>query len=203
MSKVPEPETPLTPIEPAAIRIQGSQPVVRVFHHDPRGFLVETLRSDDLRIDGARFQLAYSSLTRPGHFRDADRWHVHKVQTDRFMVALGEMILALYDDREKSTTKGILEVIRMQGEAYDAPAPSRGETESYLVPIPPGVLHCIGNLSDHPFLLQNFPTELYNPSDEGRVPFADLPLPALGGRSFSWSTVRPPYESEAIPRPTS
>lgn len=176
-------------IGPRQISIQGAQPIARTFHRDGRGFLVEALRYDDAAVDGSRFRLSYSSVTLPGHFRDADRWHLHHIQTDRFVVILGEMMLALYDDREESSTRGRVEVIRMTGMRYDPPRPpSPGDSAGFLVPIPPGVLHCIGNLGAEPFLLQNFPTELYNPSDEGRVPFVSKPIAELG-TPFSWELV--------------
>ena len=175
---------------PSEIRIHGIHPVPRIFHRDPRGFLIETLRVDDPAGAGSHFRMSYTSLTRPGQFRDADRWHVHEVQTDRFVVLLGEMTLALCDRRRDSPTRDRLEVVRMVGSPYgDRTVPEGGtETPSFLVPIPPGVLHCIGNLSTEPFVLQNFPTELYDPQDEGRVPFAEAPIPPLGG-PFSWDLV--------------
>jgi dTDP-4-dehydrorhamnose 3,5-epimerase-like enzyme len=133
--------------------------------------------------------MSYSSVTLPGQFRDADRWHVHKIQTDRFVVVLGEMTLALFDQRPESLTHGQLDIIRMTGASHGAvSSPSARDVTTYLVPIPPGVLHCIGNLGTEPFLLQNFPTELYSPSDEGRVPFVSLPIPSLG-RPFAWNLV--------------
>lgn len=133
--------------------------------------------------------MSYASVTMPGEFRDRDRWHVHKVQTDRFVVVLGEMILALYDARSGSPTHGRLEAVRMQGPPYSRPASgAKEELETFLVPIPPGVYHCIGNLSASPFVLINFPTELYNDQDEGRVPFRDVPIDHLRG-PFEWSRV--------------
>jgi dTDP-4-dehydrorhamnose 3,5-epimerase-like enzyme len=182
----------LEPIDPNAIRIDGVHPVLRIFHHDARGFLVESLRTDLPEEVGLRFRMAYSSLTRPGESRDRDRWHVHQVQTDRFFVILGEMILALLDRRPASPTRDRLEIVRMLGAPYgrEGSPQSPGSEPSFLVSIPPGVLHCIANMSDRPFLLQNFPTELYDPKDEGRVLFADLPIPALG-RPFSWDLVSP------------
>jgi len=179
----------VVPIDPPAIRIGGAKAIPRTFHQDPRGFLIETLRADDDAVDGARFRMTYSSVTLPGQFRDADRWHVHKVQTDRFVVVLGEMMLALCDQRPGSPTHGHLDVVRMTGAPREAISSSRArDATTYLVPIPPGVLHCIGNLGTEPFLLQNFPTELYSPSDEGRVPFASLAIPSLG-RPFAWELV--------------
>lgn len=176
------------PRAPSAITLAGVRPVRRVIHEDPRGTLVETLRIDD--PGGERFAMAYTSVTRPGEFRDRDRWHVHRVQSDRFIVPVGEMTLALLDGRPGSTTEGQLEVIRMVGSPYRPRAGGgRSELETYLVPIPPGVLHCIGNLSDAPFVLVNSPTELYDPADEGRVPFPERIIPALG-RPFTWEIVQ-------------
>ncbi len=180
----------LVPVEPPEIRIAGVATLPRTFHLDARGFLVETLRDDDPPPVRAPFRMSYSSLTRPGHFRDVDRWHVHRIQTDRFVVVLGEMILALFDRREDSPTRDRLAVVRMVGATYAARdgTPDAAKAGSHVVTIPPGVLHCIGNLSSDPFLLQNFPTELYDPGDEGRVPFVDLRIPSLG-RTFSWDLV--------------
>jgi dTDP-4-dehydrorhamnose 3,5-epimerase-like enzyme len=183
------PGTPsLRRITPPQIRIEGVRTIPRILHQDPRGFLVETLRADDRIVDGSRFVMSYSSVTVPGQFRDADRWHVHKIQTDRFVVPLGEMTLALMDGRESSPTAGRLEVIRMRGATSSNPDPGKREIEMHLVTIPPGVLHCIGNLSTEPFLLQNFPTEFYNPADEGRIPFTTRVVPELG-RGFDWTLV--------------
>ncbi|HEV2316829.1 MAG TPA: hypothetical protein VGV89_04560 [Thermoplasmata archaeon] len=182
---------------PEAIAIPGCAPVRRVIHQDPRGFLMETMRRDDASIAGDRFAMSYTSVTVPGEFRDKDRWHVHKIQSDRFVVPLGEMVLALYDGRPGSKTAGRLEVVRMKGAPLGAPGHAeRRDLPSSLVPIPPGVYHCIGNLSPAPYVLVNFPTELYNADDEGRVPFTQVSIPSLG-RPFAWELVSAPVEGES------
>ena len=179
----------IVPVDAGAITIPGCAPVRRVIHQDPRGFLMETMRKDDRSIDGERFAMSYTSVTVPGAFRDRDRWHVHKLQTDRFVVPLGEMILALYDGRGTSAASGRLEVVQLTGAPLDRPGHFQGrDLTSYLVPIPPGVYHCIGNLSSEPYVLVNFPTELYDAEDEGRVPFGEVPVAALGA-PFSWELV--------------
>lgn len=176
-------------ITPSEIRISGVHCLPRALHQDRRGFLVETLRSDDQTVEGSKFVMSYSSVTIPDQYRDVDRWHVHRIQTDRFVVPLGEMTLALLDGREGSPTRDKLEVVLMQGASPSDPGfHPRRDVETYLVTIPPGVLHCIGNLSDEPFLLQNYPTEFYNPADEGRIPFSDRVVPQLG-RGFEWRLV--------------
>jgi dTDP-4-dehydrorhamnose 3,5-epimerase len=177
------------PIDPASLHLDGIDVLPRVLHYDARGFLLETLRRDDRKAQGDHFAMSYTSVTTPGQFRDRDRWHVHRVQTDRFVVVLGEMTLALYDARANSSTRGRLEVVRMCGAPFDRPArETTSDAETFLVPIPPGVYHCIGNLSRLPFALVNFPTELYDAQDEGRVPFADVSIDRLQG-PFSWDRV--------------
>jgi dTDP-4-dehydrorhamnose 3,5-epimerase len=176
-------------ISPLASHISAVNVVPRTLHGDPRGFLLETLRRDDKSVEGDHFAMTYVSVTVPGEFRDRDRWHIHKIQTDRFVVALGEMILALYDRREASPTRGRIEAIRMVGAPYERLSrPAKEDIVTFLVSIPPGVCHCIGNLSRHPFVLANSPTELYDPADEGRLPFADVPVDSLAG-PFDWARV--------------
>lgn len=177
------------PIGPESLRLDGIDVLPRILHYDPRGFLLETLRRDDRTVQGDRFAMSYTSLTTPGQFRDRERWHVHRVQTDRFVVVLGEMTLALYDARATSSTQGHLEVVQMSGAPFDRPYREvNANARTFLVPIPPGVYHCIGNLSRQPFVLTNFPTELYDAQDEGRVAFDEVLTERLGG-PFSWDRV--------------
>lgn len=178
-------------IEPPEVRIGGVVVLPRVIHQDPRGLLVETLRSDDASIRGDQFAMTYTSVTMPGEMRDKDRWHVHQKQQDRFVVPLGEMVLALFDARQGSPTHGRLELIRMAGVPPEAPhASPKRDVTTHLVTIPERVYHCIGNLHPKvPFVLQNFPTRLYDAADEGRVPFEKAPIASLGGKGFSWDLV--------------
>ncbi len=179
-------------IEPPECRIDGAVVLPRVVHHDPRGFLVETLRHDDLPVRGDEFAMSYTSVTVPGEKRDRDRWHVHQRQVDRFVVPIGEMVLALWDARPTSPTHGLLHAIRMCGApiAGLASPGGRADRTTHLVTIPIGVYHCIGNLhATDPFVLQNYPTRLYDAADEGRVPFAEAPIASLGGRPFAWELV--------------
>lgn len=164
----------------------------RAIHADPRGFLVETLRADDRTVAGATFAMSYTSVTIPGQMRDRDRWHVHRHQTDRFVVPMGEMILTLFDGRAESPTTGRLAALRMAGLPFDGLVGAQGgeSRTTFLVTIPPGVYHCIGNLHPRdPFVLQNYPDRLYDAADEGRVPFAERPMESLGGRPFRWEAV--------------
>jgi dTDP-4-dehydrorhamnose 3,5-epimerase len=147
------------------------------------------LRNDDTALRGGRFAMSYTSVTVPGEYRDRDRWHFHPVQSDRFLVPLGEMTLALFDARTESPTHGQLEVLRLTGAPYRrVNAETPGDLTTQIVEVPPGVYHSLGNLSKDNFVVVNFPTELYNAADEGRVPFADVIVPARG-IPFDWGHV--------------
>jgi hypothetical protein len=47
--------------------------------------------------------------------------------------------------------------------------------------------------SDTPATLLNLPTRLYDPADEGRIPFADAGIALPDGRQFSYDLVRVLY----------
>jgi dTDP-4-dehydrorhamnose 3,5-epimerase len=154
-------------------------------NRDPRGILVETLKrgwDDCFDDEGNQFAQTYYSVTEPWVARDIDRWHVHQHQSDRFVVPLGNVALALYDPREGSATRGRLNVFRM-GE-------DNGDAGQILVLIPPRVLHAFMVIGPNRALLMNYPTRLWDPNDEGRVPFAEVGVTLPGGAPFTWDAVR-------------
>src|SRR3990170_3287790 len=71
--------------------------------HDERGFLMELLRSDWSEFE--RFAQAYITSGYPGVIK---AWHYHKKQRDHFVCISGMAKLVLYDSRENSQTKGII-----------------------------------------------------------------------------------------------
>jgi dTDP-4-dehydrorhamnose 3,5-epimerase len=179
----------IEPVSPEQARIPGTNPTKRVIHQDPRGFLVEMLRDDDAKLRGDHFAMSYTSVTVAGAFRDRDQWHFHPVQSDRFVVPLGEMTLALFDARKDSPTHGRLEVIRLAGAPFHHPnAGSKQDISTEMLEVPPGVYHSLGNLTSESFVVVNFPTERYNAADEGRIPFADVIIPGRGA-PFDWGQV--------------
>ncbi len=152
---------------------------------DPRGSLVEMMRVDwsDLYHGESRpFTQTYYSVTKPGVARDEDRWHVHETQEDRFLVPQGDAVLAIYDGRANSPTRGILNLIPL-GEAL-------GPTGQRVVLVPIATLHAFVVVGDRPATLINFPTRLYNPADEGRLPFTEAGATFADGRPFHWDVVR-------------
>jgi len=154
-------------------------------NRDDRGILVETLKSDwrDIFDPQIRpFAMNYYSITKPGVARDEDLWHVHQKQEDRFLTILGNTIVAVYDARKGSRTFGVLNLFR-QGE-------ENGDDGQYVLLIPRGTYHGFLVYGAKSAVLLNFPTRLYNPSDEGRVSHSQARVKLSDGRPFSWNLVR-------------
>ena len=88
---------------------------------DERGRLMEILRSDDDLF--TNFGQVYMTTTYPGVVK---AWHMHKRQTDHMAAISGMFRLGLYDAREDSPTKGVVQQEYM------------GIHRPVLVRIPPG-----------------------------------------------------------------
>lgn len=145
-----------------------------IFHRDPTGSLVETLRrdwDDVFNTEDLPFAMQYMSITPPGIARDEDKWHVHQHQFDRFLCVSGKIVTALLDPRDTSPTKGKLNLFTMGPE---------NENEMYMIVIPKFVYHGFMVISKEHGHLLNFPTQLYNTKDEGRIE----------NTQFEWKKVR-------------
>ena len=149
---------------------------------DKSGILVETLRTDWKEIYGKdrEFTMQYFSVTDPGVARDEDVWHFHPtIQEDRFLVAYGEVITAVADNRDDSKTNGLLNLFRMSA-----------NNDPYILLIPKRTLHGFMVVSKTPAILLNFPTALYNPKEEGRIPYQEAQIKFPDGSLFTWEGVR-------------
>lgn len=178
-------------IQPPNCKISGVKVLEKTIHFDPRGFLVETLRADDKEIEGGKFVMTYTSATPAGVARDENCWHYHKNQVDRFVVPLGEVALALFDARNDSKTYRVLQILHLVGAEFSDFEKAKEKNlkfnlKTFIVTIPVGVYHCYKNIGKNLVMLQNFPTELYNPDDEGRMLFKNVSIEGLGGKPFSW-----------------
>lgn len=134
-----------------------------IIHRDKTGQLVETLRNDWQDVfnkEDLPFAMQYMSITPPAVARDEDKWHVHKNQKDRFICVWGKIVTAIYDPRQNSKTKGKLNLFVM--------GPQKNN-EMYMIIIPEETYHGFMVVSKIPAFLLNFPTQLYNLDDEGRV----------------------------------
>ena len=156
---------------------------------DKTGVLVETLRTDWKGIYGKdrEFFMQYYSITAPGIARDENIWHYHPtIQEDRFLVAKGEIVVAVFDNRSKSSTKGILNLFYMQA-----------DKDPYILLIPKGTLHGFLVVSKEPGILLNFPTTIYNAKEEARISFNDAQAKFKNGSLFSWDQVRKFFSKDA------
>lgn len=167
-------------------RIEGVVLHPLTTHRDPRGTLTELLRADwpDVFGDTMPFAQVYTSTTAPGVARDVDKWHLHQHQTDRFYCVRGRIVVAIADPRAESPTSGALMLVELAAED-DAPAP-------LLVTIPPRTLHGFVVTSETPATLLNFPNRLYDPGDEGRVPFDEARVTFPDGTPFSYDALSGP-----------
>ncbi|MBO0728788.1 MAG: dTDP-4-dehydrorhamnose 3,5-epimerase family protein [Acidimicrobiaceae bacterium] len=142
--------------------IEGVQVKQLTTHSDERGFFREVIRETDEFFD--HFGQWSHSLMYAG---TAKAWHVHWHQTDWWYV-IGALKVVLHDLREGSSTKGCTLELLM-GESYDP----------VCLKIPPGVAHgCRALELTH---LLYVTSNVYDPSDEGRIPPDD---PAIG---YDWT----------------
>jgi dTDP-4-dehydrorhamnose 3,5-epimerase len=132
---------------------------------DERGYLCELLRKDWSIYK--EFAMTYFSITFPGVVRG---WHRHPRtrQMDNMCVLQGAAKIVVYDDREGSSTKGLVNEFVV------------GEDNPALVQIPGECWHGFKALGVKPVLLLNFPTALYDyeepdeerlPPDTDRIPY--------------------------------
>ncbi len=112
---------------------------------DERGRLMEVLRSDDAMF--TKFGQLYVTTAYPGVVKG---WHYHKKQVDHFVVVKGMMKIVLYDNREGSPTKGVVNEFFM------------GDHRQILLKIPAGILHGFKCISDQEAIVINIPTEVYH-----------------------------------------
>ncbi len=117
---------------------------------DERGALLHMLRCDATEF--SRFGECYFSEVMPGAIK---AWKRHRIQTQNVAVPMGRIRMVIYDDREGSVTRGLLQELEL------------GRPDSYLrVKIPPGVWYGFACIGDRPALLANC-TDLPHDSTEG------------------------------------
>jgi dTDP-4-dehydrorhamnose 3,5-epimerase len=151
-------------------------------NEDASGVLVETMKKDwaDVFGQGREFFMQYYSETPSGMARDENVWHYHPtIQDDRFSVIKGEIVVAIGDNREDSETEGLLNLFYINA-----------RKNPYMVLIPRRTLHGFMVVSKDPAILINFPTGLYNPKEEGRIPYQEAQIKTPEGVLFSWDLVR-------------
>jgi dTDP-4-dehydrorhamnose 3,5-epimerase len=134
---------------------------------DERGRLMEMLRSDDDLF--MKFGQLYMTTAYPGVVKG---WHYHKKQVDHFVVVKGMVKVVLYDPREDSPTRGMVNEFFM------------GEHNPILLQIPNYVYHGFKCVGESEGIIINCPTETYDykDPDEFRVHPHDNDIPYDWGR---------------------
>jgi dTDP-4-dehydrorhamnose 3,5-epimerase len=129
---------------------------------DDRGWLMELLRTDWEEYE--KFGQVYVTTCYPGVVK---AWHYHKGQTDYFACLSGSAKVVLYDARDDSPTKGMINEFII------------GTLNPLLVKIPRLVYHGFAAVGNETAVIINLPTALYNyqKPDELRVPYDDPAIP--------------------------
>ena len=138
---------------------------------DDRGLLGELVRADDPYF-GTDFEACLQTtmtMSFPGVIK---AFHWHHAQDDAWYCVKGMIQAVMYDLREDSPTRGMIEQYAM------------GEWHRRLLIIPRGVAHGYRVLGDEPSWIVYHASALYDPKDpdEERIAFDD---PEIG---FDWTT---------------
>ena len=132
-------------------------------HVDHRGELVEMFTMPDFWE--AEFAYAYQTSIRPGMLKG---WFAHEKKLDRYHIASGELLVLLYDDRENSPTKGMVQKIVLAA------------TTNRQVMIPPYVWHLSVNIGSVDAILVNLPSTHYDHQNPDRfhisIDSGDIPV---------------------------
>jgi dTDP-4-dehydrorhamnose 3,5-epimerase len=135
-----------------ATTIDGVRTRSTANHVDHRGNVFEIFEGENEFWDQP-VVYAYQFSVRPHQMKG---WGVHDRKVDRYTIISGEVLLFLWDDREGSPTRGVVQKIVMS---------DRGVRQ---VQIPIGVWHLSVNLEDRDAYLVNLPTEAYHHGDPDR-----------------------------------
>jgi dTDP-4-dehydrorhamnose 3,5-epimerase len=143
------PQTVTERSEPIGDLIDGVVRRSSITHPDERGTLTEIFNpvwdfSDDPLV------YVYQVTIRPGQIKG---FVLHRAYSDRLFFSLGTLKVVLYDDREDSPTRGMLNELFFSEE-------NRG----HLV-IPPNVWHAVQNVGSTDALFVNCPSKPYNHAD--------------------------------------
>lgn len=125
-------------------------------HIDDRGSLTE-MWDKRWDIEPELVSFIYNVTVRPGRIKG---WSIHEHQIDRLFFIQGVAKVVLYDDREGSPTRGMI------NELYC------GREKQALVVIPKLVYHAVQNVGQEDVVFVNFPTAPYKHDNPDRFRLA-------------------------------
>lgn len=125
---------------------------------DDRGYFLEVMRGQqglvsDYAVERTQVSCA---LSYPGTIK---AFHYHLEQTDCWVPSMGMFQVALVDLRVDSPTFGNRNTLYV------------GALRPWQIRIPPGVAHGYKVVGTEPGVLVYVTSQLYNPKDEGRIPY--------------------------------
>jgi len=134
---------------------------------DDRGYFLEVARLKQGLSAGFPPETTQISaaLSYPGAIK---AFHYHLHQTDIWVPAQGMFQVALVDLRAGSATFGVKNTMYV------------GQMRPWQILIPPGVGHGYKVIGIHPAMLVYLTDRLYNPEDEGRIPYDEA------GIGYDW-----------------
>ena len=133
---------------------------------DERGKVMHMLKATDKHFE--KFREIYFSCVYPEVIKG---WHLHKKMTINYAVISGMVKLVLFDQREKSKTKGkIMELFV-------------GEDNYVLVKVPPGVVNGFKGIGTKTAIVANCATIPHDPTEIIRIDPFDSNIP------YKWDLV--------------
>jgi dTDP-4-dehydrorhamnose 3,5-epimerase len=150
---------------PSALRLIDGVAVHEVLHvPKSQGYLTEVFRADWLHGTNVTVDQVFQVVLEAGGI---SAWHAHERTIDRIFVNRGMMRLVLYDAREESPTRGLVNELRF------------GTVRPALVIIPPRVWHGIQNLASAESSVLNLVDRAYayDDPDHWRVPVNSPQIP--------------------------
>jgi dTDP-4-dehydrorhamnose 3,5-epimerase len=136
---------------------------------DDRGYFLEVIRMQQ-GLAGAfppETTQVSAALSYPATIK---AFHFHRLQTDLWVPMLGMFQVALVDLRADSPTFGLKNTLYL------------GSLRPWQLLIPPGVGHGYKVIGEGPGVLVYVTNRLYNPHDEGRIPYDDSSI------QYDWET---------------
>ena len=127
---------------------------------DDRGAVMHMLRADAAHF--RRFGEIYFSLVNPGRVK---AWHRHRATVSNYAVPCGRILIAIYDDRAGSPTRGRIMEIETGPDSYS------------LITIPAGTWSGFLGLGTGPSIVANCATEPHDPDEIESLPPDDPAIP--------------------------
>ena len=123
--------------------------------HDDRGAVFHMLRSDTGMLDNVAE--IYFSIVNPGVIKG---WKQHKTMRMRLAVPKGKLKFVMYDERENSPTKGVIQEIEV----------GENESDYKLINVPPLIWSSFQCISSESAIVCNCASVLHDPAEVDLLP---------------------------------